>query len=110
MSKKKLILLHVFVFLILGIYIFLSLKFRIYCPIKKLTGIPCPACGSTRAVLALLRGDFKAYLSFNPFAVPLLFVVLGFCHIGLFKRRSLAVVLMLSVCISAFIYNILKIV
>jgi hypothetical protein len=45
------------------------------CLFKLLTGFPCPACGSTRAVLALLRGE--NVLAYNPlgiftFAVALL--------------------------------------
>jgi hypothetical protein len=34
------------------------------CPFKLVTGIACPACGSTRAVLALLEG--KDPLQYNP--------------------------------------------
>ena len=30
---------------------------HIGCPIKFITGISCPACGMTRAVLAILHGD-----------------------------------------------------
>src|SRR5262245_38606346 len=37
------------------------------CPFKLLTGIPCPACGSTRAVLALFQGE--NVLAFNPLGV-----------------------------------------
>lgn len=37
------------------------------CPCKLLTGIPCPACGSTRAVLALFRGE--DVLAYNPLGV-----------------------------------------
>ena len=36
------------------------------CAFKGLTGIPCPTCGSTRAVLHLSHGDFLAALVFNP--------------------------------------------
>jgi Protein of unknown function (DUF2752) len=34
------------------------------CPFKLVTGLACPACGSTRAVLALLDG--KDPLQYNP--------------------------------------------
>jgi hypothetical protein len=37
-----------------------------FCLIKKTTGIPCPSCGATRAVLLLLQGDLAASLQMNP--------------------------------------------
>jgi hypothetical protein len=43
------------------------------CLIKRLTGYPCPTCGSTRGVLSLLHGHIvRAWL-----CNPLLFSVLG---------------------------------
>lgn len=35
------------------------------CPLYALTGIQCPACGSTRMVHALLHGDLAAAWHFN---------------------------------------------
>ncbi len=37
------------------------------CLFKTLTTIPCPSCGSTRAILALGKGNFKEALHINPF-------------------------------------------
>ena len=36
------------------------------CALKFLTDLPCPSCGSTRAALGLLAGDFSAPLKANP--------------------------------------------
>lgn len=37
------------------------------CLIKHVTHVPCPSCGSTRSVLAILQGDFIAAIErFNP--------------------------------------------
>ena len=36
------------------------------CVFRGLTGIPCPACHSTRALAALLTGRVSAALAFNP--------------------------------------------
>jgi hypothetical protein len=33
---------------------------------KGITGIPCPTCGATRAVMHLSRGDIIASLEMNP--------------------------------------------
>ncbi len=38
------------------------------CPLKSLSGLPCAACGSTRAALALVRGEVKEALVVNPLA------------------------------------------
>ena len=38
------------------------------CPFHALTGLPCPGCGTTRAALALARGDVAAALGWNPLA------------------------------------------
>lgn len=39
------------------------------CLAKALTTIPCPSCGSTRAVTELLAGNFIAALKWNPLGV-----------------------------------------
>lgn len=39
------------------------------CPLRALTGLECPGCGSTRAVHSLLRGDLGGALAFNPLLV-----------------------------------------
>ncbi|WP_448852214.1 DUF2752 domain-containing protein [Corynebacterium sp. 335C] len=39
------------------------------CPTAVLFGIPCPVCGTSRAIWALTRLDLPAALKFNAFAV-----------------------------------------
>jgi len=36
------------------------------CPLRTITGIPCPMCGMTRGVTALVHGDFARALLMNP--------------------------------------------
>ena len=36
------------------------------CPLKHITGIPCPSCGGTRALRALGHGALLAALRWNP--------------------------------------------
>ena len=59
--------------LLVGTYIFVSqLIFSYISPTMWLLGMPCPACGMTRAGLSILRLDFGAAFSYNPgiFLVP----------------------------------------
>lgn len=37
-----------------------------FCPLKSVVGIPCPACGSTRATSLFLQGNFREGLLLNP--------------------------------------------
>lgn len=42
------------------------------CMFKVITGKPCPTCGTTRASLALLRGDLASAFLLNPLFISLL--------------------------------------
>jgi hypothetical protein len=41
------------------------------CPLRTLTGIPCPLCGMTTAATGLAAGDLGAALAANPFVLLL---------------------------------------
>ena len=51
------------------------------CPLQHFTGVPCPGCGMSRAVFALLRLDFAAAFRYHPmiFVLPpvLLYALFG---------------------------------
>lgn len=47
------------------------------CFIKNMTQIPCPSCGSTRAVHSILNGNFRDALIINPIGfIAVLFLLL----------------------------------
>ncbi len=39
------------------------------CIIKNITGYPCPSCGTTRGVMALLHGQWATALWLNPLSI-----------------------------------------
>jgi uncharacterized protein DUF2752 len=45
------------------------LSFSPSCVLKGLTNIPCPTCGSTRALVLLAHGELVAALAMNPLTV-----------------------------------------
>jgi Protein of unknown function (DUF2752) len=46
------------------------------CLVKNTTGLPCPSCGSTRAVVALLQGDWYGAIQWNPLGVLIALILL----------------------------------
>ena len=42
------------------------------CHFRRLTGVECPTCGSTRAVRAVLAGDVLGAVAFNPLMMLIL--------------------------------------
>lgn len=41
----------------------------VFCPLRALTGVPCPLCGMTTAATSLAAGDLHAALAANPFVL-----------------------------------------
>ncbi|MBQ3573995.1 MAG: DUF2752 domain-containing protein [Clostridia bacterium] len=67
------------------IYWAVQVKVPLPCFIYTRTGIFCPSCGATRAIISLLCGDFKAALNYNCFIVltaPLLFGLALYLYAG----------------------------
>ena len=48
----------------------------VVCPIRLTTGIPCPACGTTRSIAAITEGNFDEALRFNPLGFAVIFLAL----------------------------------
>lgn len=61
---------------------------EITCPLREITGIPCPTCYGTRAMLALVAGDWWRALWFNP--------LVGVAGIGLFAYVPWATITVLG--------------
>ncbi len=56
------------------------------CPLRTLTGVPCPFCGMTRGVVALAHGNVFASLALNPgvvlFALVAIAALVAFLVLG----------------------------
>lgn len=57
-------------------------------PLHTFLGIPDPGCGLTRAIVALLRGDWRTSLTFHAFA-PLFAMALGLIAVTTFLPAEL---------------------
>ncbi len=47
-----------------------------FCPVKMLTGIPCPGCGMTKSILCLFHGEWQKSISFHAFGPVLVAILL----------------------------------
>jgi hypothetical protein len=63
------------------------------CLVKHITGIPCPSCGSTRSIMALINGNIREAAFLNPFGfiIALIMLITPFwiAYDTLSKRKTL---------------------
>ncbi|MBP5638477.1 MAG: DUF2752 domain-containing protein [Victivallales bacterium] len=64
--------------------LFFLRKFEL-CPCRMFLGIPCPGCGLTHSVIALLHGDVLGSIVYHPFTLPLIATLVAglSCHFRL---------------------------
>lgn len=74
MSKKKIYTIVLlacfsgFVYLFFNTFFSKNIHFGL-CIFKNVTGIPCPSCGTTRAIQLILHGKIIESLYMNPFGI-----------------------------------------
>ena len=85
---------------LVGAYFFAAqILFSYVCPSMWFVGVPCPACGLTRAALRLLRLDFAGAWGYNPaiFLVP----PAVYCYFT--KRAGFFTAIIVILCVIFFI-------
>lgn len=75
------------------------------CPVRFVTGVPCPGCGLTRAWLALLSGEPRAALAFHPlfWVAPIAIFLAVFSEMAASGRMRRILLLACGVLIVAFL-------
>ena len=91
--------------LALALYCLMLHLLQITCPIKWFTGVSCPGCGMTRAVLHALRFDVAAAFHFHPLwcVLPFAAVALLLLHVK-GKRRAFKALLYLLIAAFLAVY------
>jgi hypothetical protein len=56
------------------------------CPIFRITGIPCPGCGLSRALMLLLEGDLRGSLRYHAFAPIFLLTIVAVLLVALLPK------------------------
>ena len=75
------------------------------CPFQRLTGVDCPGCGMTRAVLLALQGRFSEALQRHWMVFSLPAVYLVFLTDGrIFRRRWMNIALIALLCAGFFLH------
>jgi Protein of unknown function (DUF2752). len=72
----NLLFMHVILLAAALLYMAVMVKLKIYCPIRYITGIPCPGCGMSRALGCLLRLDLSGSLRSNPALLPCMMTII----------------------------------
>lgn len=107
---RKILIINLTVILVVCAYYVLLGFLGISCPIRLLIGHNCPTCGTTTAILSLLKGDINGYFTTQPFAL-LLVIVFG-CEVNrsVFKRPIIIDIATIIVAVANFIYYLIKII
>jgi hypothetical protein len=103
--KRTCILSAIFV-----IYVLILYAFGLHCPIAYITGIDCPTCGISRALLSILKLDFKASFNYQPLAVPVVIAVWLLLNLEFFKHKKIILSISLSIVVLNFILYLSRII
>lgn len=81
--------------------------FETGCLIKRITGIPCPSCGMTRAFFALINGNFAQSFELHPMllSVPVLALMFIFYDKLFIGKTKIPSIMLFVLIIIGFLIN-----
>ena len=77
------------------------------CVLRNLTGMPCPTCRASRAILSLLTFNIKDYFYYHPMALPIALALFLTVRITAFPskyRKFIIVYLVAAVVLTLILY------
>lgn len=88
----------IFIVLVMALYKYMG------CPIRFFTGAPCPGCGMTRAVIAVLKFDFKGAYQNHPLIILMPLIGLWCLKSSHFGKRTNYIITCVALMIFAVCY------
>ena len=71
LNKKRLVNITIFLLLFVFFFVIVIQRVSFGCLLQRLSGLPCPACGMTRAFYKIFRLDFIGAFKTNILSIPL---------------------------------------
>ena len=80
------------------------------CPIYELFGVICPACGTTRAWLCFLSGQYKRAFQYNAYFMVMPMILVLFANYDFIpqKYKRIILIILVILCVLIFIYYFLR--
>ena len=120
-NKKKqyiniCLLLSLIAAIILAALVLSALGIGIPCVFHRITGLKCPGCGNTRALLSLIKFDFVSMLKYNPiFPLEVIYIawvcfsmIINFIRSGKLLYKPLHIVIDISVLVLIVAWGIVR--
>lgn len=92
------------------LYGLLAYLFRIPCPIKETTGVSCPGCGMSRALISMLKFDWSTAVHYHPlvfFVIPVLICLIIFYERKTVKAQRILLGLSVLALLAVYIYRMI---
>ena len=107
---KSIIFQHIKIIVIIITTMLLYDIVGISCPIRNLFGVPCPSCGMTRSLVALINFDFSLSLFYNPMTILTILLFLFTIHKDLLCKPKYSKIIILLSSSSIFIVYIFRLI
>lgn len=96
----------------LSLYMLIAIIFNLPCPIKFITGISCPGCGMTRAVISLCKLDFDSAWHYHPLVfllIPIAITIYILSVKKLIKARKVFLICVAVLFLAVYLYRFIVI-